>query len=359
MGWGSTVREINSLAPAFTEIVHVAPLHEGASPASAESYDAPNIRFRPVVAAGGDEWVDKIAVLAAYPEYARAIREEVSAADVVHVRCPANIAMLALILLALRQTPTRRWFKYAGRWGGGGNTSWMSSVQRAWLRAGLSGGVVTVNGTWPNQVAHVHSLPNPCLTKDELREARRRAAQKEFHEPIRLLFVGRLETEKGVDTVLQTAAELSACGRSVCLELAGDGPSRPAYETMVREFGIEKCTVFHGWLSWEALAERYARAHFVLLPSRSEGWPKVLGEGMAFGAVPLASAVGSIPEMLGKYGVGRAIDLDEEHGFVEAVRAYDSARWRTEARRAAAEAEQFTYENYVRDIRELLEIHYS
>jgi glycosyltransferase involved in cell wall biosynthesis len=42
----------------------------------------------------------------------------------------------------------------------------------------------------------------------------------------------------------------------------------------------------------------YARAHVLVLTSESEGFPKVIAEAMAFGCIPIATAVGAIPEML-------------------------------------------------------------
>ena len=40
--------------------------------------------------------------------------------------------------------------------------------QRKWLRRGLFGGPVTVNGRWPQQPQHVHSFDNPSMTLREV-----------------------------------------------------------------------------------------------------------------------------------------------------------------------------------------------
>ena len=99
VGWGPTVRELDYLAALFDEVTHVAVGYPGQPPASALSYAAPNLRVRLVAPAGGDSWRDKLGILTAYPTYARVLREEISRADAVHVRCPANISLLALWLL--------------------------------------------------------------------------------------------------------------------------------------------------------------------------------------------------------------------------------------------------------------------
>ena len=66
MGWGATVREIDHLATLFDEIVHLAPLYSGSPPGSALSYEATNVRVRPVTPAGGTSIFSKVGVLSGY-----------------------------------------------------------------------------------------------------------------------------------------------------------------------------------------------------------------------------------------------------------------------------------------------------
>ena len=44
------------------------------------------------------------------------------------------------------------------------------------------------------------------------------------------------------------------------------------------------------------------QAYLMLFPSESEGWPKVLSEGKAYGVVPVTSDVSSIPQYLREFG---------------------------------------------------------
>ena len=63
----------------------------------------------------------------------------------------------------------------------------------------------------------------------------------------------------------------------------------------------------HGWMTRSALERVLARSHFFLLPSRSEGFPKVVAEALAFGAVPVVSDVSSIGQVLAETGGGVAV----------------------------------------------------
>ena len=197
-GWGPTVREIDYLAEIFDEIVHIAPLHPGPVPPNALAYASKRIRLRPVKPAGGNSLRQKIGILGVAPDYARAISQEMRMADVVHVRCPAAISLVALFMLKLSHKPRCRWVKYAGSWRPAGQESWSNGFQRWWLEKGLHQGIVTINGRWPDQPRHIYSFLNPSLSEAEAQAGRELGKAKDFKFPLNFLFVGRLETAKGV-----------------------------------------------------------------------------------------------------------------------------------------------------------------
>src|SRR5690606_14702914 len=118
----------------------------------------------------------------------------------------------------------------------------------------------------------------------------------------------------------------------VRLDLVGDGEERPDFERRARALGIDGAVRFHGWLPRAEINPIYAVAHCMLLPSRSEGWPKVLREAMAFGVVPVASAVGSLPPPLAEIGAGAALPPADVEAFVERLAGYwrDPAAWAAE-----------------------------
>jgi glycosyltransferase involved in cell wall biosynthesis len=356
VGWGATVREIDCLARLFDRVAHVAPLHPGLGADNDIAYQAPNVELRPVPPSGGARFADKLGILARAPLYLRTIGRELKRADVVHVRCPANISLLAIVRLAFAGAPRLRWVKYAGDWQPRQPTAWSYAFQRWWLRRGLHRGLVTVNGAWPDQPPHVHTFVNPCLTDDEVAQGRKAAAGKELAGPPRLVFVGRIEADKGVGRALEALARLQTEGCAATLDLVGDGPERPQFERQAEALGVKERARFHGWVARPALAPFYAQSHLMIFPSDSEGWPKVLSEAMAYGVVPVAAAVGSIPQVLGAAGAGRALPSEDVAGFVQAVREYalNPARWKAESRRAVEAAAAFTYGRYLDAVGALL-----
>ena len=352
-GWGPTVREIDHLARLFDHVVHVAPLHDSDPPASSLSYRSNKVSLRPVAPSGGDSVAAKLGVVANMPGYLRTMLDEMSRADVVQVRCPANISLLAIALLAVLRRPRYRWAKYAGSWSHGEARPWSYGLQRWWLQHGLHRGVVTVNGKWPGQPRHVYSFLNPSFTDEELSD---RGSSKDLVPPYRLLFVGYLDERKGAGRALQVAAILKQRGKTFHMEFIGEGPLRARLEAEVEVEKLRSNVSFLGWLPKHELPQRYARAHFFVSPSASEGWPKVISEAMAFGAVPVAGAVSCIPQILTDTGAGTALPPLDVGAFADCIMDYiaDETKWRAASQAGMEAAGLFTYDSHLQNVRKMM-----
>jgi glycosyltransferase involved in cell wall biosynthesis len=356
VGWGSTLREIDHLAILFDEVVHIAPLHQGSPPKSALPYTAPNIVFHPVPFSGGDHWRDKIGILKHYPIYGQEICRALRQIDVVHVRCPANISLLAIVLLAFSRRPQYRWVKYAGNWKPNGREPITYRFQRFWLDRNLHRGIVTINGNWPGQPKHVITFQNPCLRKEEIDQPPG-SKNKQLELPLNLLFAGAIRKTKGVEEVLKIAQSLVKKNIPFELHLVGDGEDRPAYEYWVREAGLENQVIFHGWLPRQSLPTFYQKAHILIFPSHTEGWPKVLSEGMAYGVVPIASNVSSIPQILSETGAGVSLAVNDINAYIETICdfAVHPDRWQRYSQAGKIAAHNFTYEAYLEAVKQMFE----
>ena len=168
------------------------------------------------------------------------------------------------------------------------------------------------------------------------RKKKLRCRKKAFSEPFTFLFVGNLvegkrpleaiklveeiecEVEVGTDPEIRTNLSRAS------LEIYGDGPEREKLETYVREKQLEQFVIFKGSRPLEELKEAYQKAHFVILPSRSEGWPKALAEGMFFGCIPIATPVSCVPWML-DYGNRGILLSDQANG--QKLKANSSNEW--------------------------------
>lgn len=356
VGWGPTVRELDHLATRFEAVRHIACLHDGPAPDSDLPYTASNIELVPVPPAGGERLVDKLGVLGRTPQYVRTILRELPAADIVHVRAPANIALVATIVLTLRRAPHGRWFKYAGNWRPERVESLGYTLQRFWLSRDWHRGIVTINGSWPGQPPWVWTFYNPSLDSSDLADGRAAAASKTLGSTIQLVYVGRVEASKGAGRAIEIVRRLQARGVDAQLDIVGDGAEREHYERQAATAGLAGRIRFLGWLSHARLREHYRRAHVSLLPTASEGWPKVLSEGMAYGVVPVAGAVSSIPQYLGELQVGAAIPADQIDRYVDQIAGYvaDPSAWQRESARAVQAAHLFSFEHYLAAVDKML-----
>lgn len=355
-GWGSTVREIDQLATLFGEVVHLAPLHSESAPHSSLPYSQENIQFVAVKPAGGNRIIDKASILWRTPSWLAAMKREMLKADVIHIRCPAGISLVALLAQRLWGKGKPCWVKYAGNWKPLKREPLSYRFQRFWIGKNCHHGVATVNGDWVDQLDHILSFNNPSFSRSELYQARLTSVDKKISAPLELLFVGRVEIEKGVGRVIQIAAGLLQRGSDFHINIIGDGPNRKAYEQVASEHGLAGRIDFLGWKKRLEINDYYREAHLVLLPSSSsEGWPKVLSEAMAYGVVPLASTTSSIPLILSQAQTGQAIPADDIDSYVDAIISYteNHARWKIESTNGLAMADSFTYEHYLSDVKKL------
>jgi glycosyltransferase involved in cell wall biosynthesis len=93
----------------------------------------------------------------------------------------------------------------------------------------------------------------------------------------RLLFVGRLNNQKGVEHVLHALASMKT---PATLDIVGDGPNRESLKLLAESLGIAPRIRWHGQLSQSALPPIYQRAAAVVLPSVDEGLGLVAVEAL-------------------------------------------------------------------------------
>jgi glycosyltransferase involved in cell wall biosynthesis len=93
----------------------------------------------------------------------------------------------------------------------------------------------------------------------------------------RLLYVGRLMPQKGLEHLLHA---LAAMKTQASLDIVGDGPSRGALEQLVQQLGLASRIRWHGQLSQSSLPPLYQRAAAVVVPSIDEGLGLVAVEAL-------------------------------------------------------------------------------
>jgi len=113
---------------------------------------------------------------------------------------------------------------------------------------------------------------------------------------IKFLFVGRIEKDKGIFELIEASSILAECGNNKFeLWVVGDGGSFSEVKAKVLKAGYG-ITILFGWKNKTEIHDIIRKAHVLVLPSYSEGFPNVILEAMSQGLPILASNVGAIPE---------------------------------------------------------------
>lgn len=157
-----------------------------------------------------------------------------------------------------------------------------------------------------------------------------------------LLFVGRLQPWKGVETAIR-ALPLLPTAR---LAIVGNGEDRPRLERVVAELGLEARARFVGALERHKLPAVYASADLLLATSHaSETFGIGLVEAQACGLPVVASRFGGFPEVVSEGHTGLLFSPRDPAALAEAARALldDPARRAAMAAAGPAWAARFAW----------------
>ncbi|TRX41264.1 glycosyltransferase family 4 protein [Flavobacterium restrictum] len=228
-------------------------------------------------------------------------------ADHIHLRCPGNIGLLAsMVQLLFPATPKTA--KYAGNWDPKSQQPWTYRLQK-WLISNpfLTRNIqVLVYGEWEGSSKNI----KPFFTATYTEADKTPVLPRNWSTTIQFVFAGTLVKGKNPLYAIQLVEALHQKGHDVQLTLYGEGVLRTILEEYVAAQQLQDVVRLAGNQTKETVQKAYQESHFVLLPSDSEGWPKVIAEGMFWGCIPLSTAVSCVPYML-DYGQ-RGVLLDKK-----------------------------------------------
>lgn len=133
------------------------------------------------------------------------------------------------------------------------------------------------------------------------------------HDGVVLGAVGRLDAQKAFDVLLDALALLPG----LRLVLVGDGGARGDLITQTLNLDLDHRVRFTGW-SDDVRAE-LAGVDVLVLPSRSEGFPLTIVEGMLAGLPVVATRVGSVPEAVRDGDTGLLVEAGDPVALAAAL----------------------------------------
>lgn len=358
-GLTPVVEQLRHWAHLVDELVVCGTLLPGAPPEGASPLPE-GVAFVAIRAGGGNTRRAKLGLLVRLPGWALETRRIARSVDAVALRCPANVA--AVGLFSTWRATAHRVAIYAGAWRTYPGEPRPYRWQRVVLRSRLFGGPVLVYADDPGPGLEASFSPSHDRRGWEAAERAAEALVERIGErprsgPWRLVVAGRLTPNKNQVVAIEALALLVAEGLDVHLEVIGEGPRRGDLERRARELGVADRVRFLGEVAHDEVLERFAEADLQLLPTRGEGYGKVLLEGMVVGVVPVFAdgpAAGSIGGD-GRRGIAVLADRPDRFAAAVASLVEDRARWISMAVAARAYAGTRTLEAYEGNLREVLE----
>ncbi len=152
-----------------------------------------------------------------------------------------------------------------------------------------------------------------------------------------VLYVGRFDPRKGIETLVRAVRESKFYGdKDLKLIIGGgstpgnsDGRERDRIEGIVNELGMSEFTSFPGRLSREVLPSYYGAADVCLVPSHYEPFGLVAVEAMASGTPVIASDVGGLQFTVVNENTGLLVPPQDVAAFSNAIdRILANSQWR-------------------------------
>lgn len=198
-------------------------------------------------------------------------------------------------------------------------------------------------------------IANAVMPAADAQNAGQKFLRREYGLPEDAFVVvaaGRLSPEKGHRFLLEACSQLRKQIPELAVVILGEGAERGNLEAQRQALGLSDCVSLPGF---RHDVQRWMRAaDAVVNPSLTEGMPNVVLEAMALGVPVVATAVGSLPDMMtsGSSGLmiapGNSRDLSQAVAFLHA----SAERAKMIGQQGKKAVEQFSPQNQARNLRQ-------
>lgn len=167
-------------------------------------------------------------------------------------------------------------------------------------------------------------------------------------EAVHVLFVGRMDRQKGLDILLPAFEKARALRPDLRLHIVGS-----AIRADGAELNIPEGASLSGWVDKERIDDWYASADVLVVPSRWESFGLVVAEALRNGTPVVCSNRGAPPSLIEPGVTGEVFEL-EEQAIVDCLISLDKTelRSRRPACRALYEA-RYSFPRFAAEVREL------
>ena len=346
------VREMNIWLKYVDNVIIVAPLEQLEKTAIDKAYTDAAIQFRAVPSFNLTGLKSLLRAVFLLPKLFSTVYKAMQAADHIHLRCPGNMGLIGCIVQVFFPKK-KKTAKYAGNWDLKAKQPWSYRLQKwivnnTFLTKNMQ---VLVYGAWEGSSVNI----KPFFTATYSEKEAAPVLPRSVNAVIRFIFVGMLAEGKRPLYAVKLVERLIQSGVNASLQLYGEGADRVLLESYIATHHLEKFIQLEGNQPKEIVQEAYKKAHFLVLASKSEGWPKVVAEAMFWGCVPVATAVSCVENMLdsGNRGILLSMDLDADVQNILLLLNSPEA-YQEKSDKALSWSQDYTIEKFESEIKKLL-----
>lgn len=274
-------------------------------------------------------------------------------ANHIHLRCPGNMGLLgSLAQIFFPRKPKTA--KYAGNWDPKSAQPLSYKFQKAilsntFLTQKMS---VLVYGEWPNQTKNIKSF----FTATYFESDKVSVEPRSLGDKIQFIFVGSLSEGKQPLYAIQLVEYLRNKGNNIAILLYGEGKQEANLKEYILQNKLGEYVFLKGNVDRNQMKEVYQSSHFLLLPSKSEGWPKVVAEAMFWGCLPISTPVSCVPNMLGfgERGIVITNQLETDSKLIEEIMT-NQEEYNRKIKEAINWSRNFTIDKFEAEIKKLIQ----
>lgn len=308
-GYAPYVREMNIWLKYVDKVTVVAPIETTKLDNIHLAYQHKNLKFTEVSNFNTTSFLNSLRTLLKLPAILWTIFLAMKKADHIHLRCPGNMGLLGCFVQILFPRTTKT-AKYAGNWDPNAKQPISYKIQK-WI---LNNTFLTKNmqvlvyGEWEGSSKNI----KPFFTATYSEAIKEPILPRSLKQKINFVFVGTLSIGKMPLYAIQLVENLKMLGVDVQLNLFGDGILRNELEKYIESNNLAAYIFLKGNQNKESIEQAYKESHFLILASKSEGWPKVVAEAMFWGSLPLTTNVSCVNYMIDSENRGKLLSLQLE-----------------------------------------------
>ena len=317
------VNEMNIWLKHVDKVTIIAPLKNRNIDAIHQKYNHNNINFIEVPQFSFINFKESSKAIFIIPYLVMKILKSMIFANHIHLRCPGNMGLLgsfAQIFFPLKSKSV----KYAGNWDPKSKQPLSYRLQKKIISSAfLSHNIkVLVYGKWINQSKNIIPFFTATYFENEILQL----PAKNLKGPINFIFVGTLSQGKQPLYAVKIIEKLLSQFKNINLSIYGDGEQKQFIFDYIDNNNLENIIHLKGNKSREEMKLIYQKAHFLILPSKSEGWPKVIAEAMFWSCLPISNPVSCVSNMLdnGKRGILLSQNIDSDVQLISGILKNDA-----------------------------------